>query len=102
MVKTINIGKFKSTWVLKHRWEKDKSITNWETRQLRKNLQLGIWCKIEKAVGPTKKGKNTEDTVRKTFNKSNLVNCYIVGFNLIVCKAWVNFSFKPTMNLKID
>jgi len=102
MIGKINIGKFRSKWVLRHRWKKDKSITNWETRQLRRNLQLGIWCKMGKAVGPTKKGKNNEDTIRKTFNKSNHVNCYMIGLNLIVCKVWVDFSFRPTMSIKID
>jgi hypothetical protein len=100
MRRKINIGKFKSTWILRHRWEKDK--TDWETRQLRRNIQLGIWCKMEKAVGPTKKGKNNKDTIRKTFNKSNHVNCYMIGLNLIVCKVWVDFRFRPTMTLKID
>jgi len=102
MIRKINIGRFNSTWVLRHRWEKDKSITNWEVRQLRKNLQLGVWCKVEKAVGPTRRGKTNDDTVKKTFNKTNLVRVYYVGLNLIVCKIWVSFRFKTTLNLKID
>lgn len=105
MVGRINIGKFKSTWALRHRWEKgakEGMISNYEGNQIRKNWQLGIFAKRYEVLGPTKKGINREDTVRKTFTKSNHVNCYMIGLNLIVCKVWVNFSFRPTMNLEID
>ena len=76
MIGKINIGKFRSKWILRHRWEKgakEGMISNYEGNQ-----------------------------IRKTFNKSNHVNCYMIGLNLIVCKVWVDFSFRPTMSIKID
>lgn len=101
MVGKINIGKFNSTWILRHRWEVDaKDITrNYEGNQFRKNWQLGIFAKRYEAVGSNKRGKNYKDTIDKTFTKSNHVNCYVVGLNLIVCTVWVDFRFKPTLLL---
>ena len=105
MIGKINIGKFRSKWILRHRWEKgakEGMISNYEGNQIRKNWQLGIFAKKYEVLGPTKKRKNNEDTIRKTFNKSNHVNCYMIGLNLIVCKVWVDFSIRPTMSIKID
>jgi hypothetical protein len=100
MMGKINVGRFKSTWVLRHRWEANdkKDITHkYEVTRMRKNWQLGIFAKRYEAVGSTKRGETREDTARKTFTKSNHVNCYMIGLNLIVCIVWVDFRFKPTL-----
>jgi len=90
IIKT-KIGGFKALWVLRHRWEKgSKSILRNSTANgIRKTLRLSIWAKRYEAVGGGK-GKAVFDT-------ENLVNCYMIGLDLIVCKVWVDFSFRPTL-----
>ena len=90
IIKT-KIGGFKALWVLRHRWEKgSKSILRNSTANgIRKTLRLSIWAKRYEAVGRGK-GKSIFDT-------GNLVNCYMIGLDLIVCKVWVDFSFRPTL-----
>jgi hypothetical protein len=90
MIAKTKIGGFKATWVLRHRWEKDSKSTlrNSTANEIRRTLKLSIWAKRYEAVGGGK-GK-------AMFAKDNMVNCYMVGLDLIVCKVWVDFSFKPT------
>jgi hypothetical protein len=103
MVKKIKIGKLRLTWVFKHFWEKDRDMTtNWDVWMMRKKLSLGIWVERIRVVGPTKHGKNREETIEKTFKNSNLVNEYVIGLNFILVKTWVKFRFAPVMKLKID
>lgn len=101
IVKKINILGIRITWVFRHRWEKDKSLTNYMVWDMRKRYKLGIWFNVDKVVGPVKRGKNRDETVKGTFTDSNLVNNYVVGFNLIVCKTWIIIKFKPTLGLKL-
>jgi hypothetical protein len=102
MISRTKIGGFRATWVLRHRWEEgSKSILeNYDAHQIRKNWQLGIWFKRSKAFGPKRAGKNNDDSIKKTFGSDNLVNCYMIGLNLIVAKVWVDFKFSPTLGLK--
>jgi len=102
MIARTRIGSFKATRVLRHRWEEgsDSILKNYDANQLRKNWQLGIWFKRSKAVGPKRPGKDNSDTVKKTFGSDNLVNCYMIGLNLIVAKVWVDFKFSPTLGSK--
>lgn len=93
----IKIGPFRSNFVLRHRWEKDRSISNYTVWDMRRRFKLGIWFERSKAVGPIRKGINREETVNRTFTKSNYVNTYMFGMDLIVCKCWIDFSFKPKM-----
>ena len=90
MIAKTKIGSFKATWVLRHRWEKGSKSTlrNSTANDIRKTLKLSIWAKRYEAVG---RGKG-----KTMFAKENMVNCYMVGLDLIVCKVWVDFSFKPT------
>lgn len=99
MVRKLKIGSFNSTFVFRHRWEKNDDRCDWEIRQLRREYKLGIWFKKGQAVGLVRKGKDREETIKKTFTKSNHVNCYMIGMDLIFCKMWVDFSFKPLMKL---
>lgn len=91
MIKAFKSKSFQISFVLRHRWEDGSGSTlrNYTANEIKKKLQLGIWVKHYKAVG-TAKGKST-------FQESNLVNCFMIGLNLIVCKVWVEFSFKPTL-----
>ena len=104
MVKRIKIGPFRSTWVLRHRWEpgaKDGVLSsNYEAHKLRTTLRLGIWAKRSKVVGPTKRGKDGKIVASETFNKNNMVYSYMIGFELIVCRVWVDFTLRPTLGTK--
>jgi hypothetical protein len=104
MVKSIKIGSFRSTWVLRHRWEpgaKDGVLSsNYEAHKLRTTLRLGIWGRRSKVVGAAKRGKNASETAQNTFNKHNMVYNYMIGLDLIVCRIWVDFTFRPTLGRK--
>lgn len=104
MVGRTKIGKFRATWVLRHRWEKGAKDgilgDNYEAHKIRTELQLGIWAKKSRVVGLVKRGSNRDKTIKKTFGADNLVNNYMIGLNLIVCKVWVDFTFKPTFGKK--
>lgn len=99
MVKKIKIGRFRSTLVLRHRWESDQSISNYEIWRMRKEYKLGAWFKINKTVGTVKRGQDSQETAKKTFVSDNLVNTYMIGLDLIVCKMWVDFRFNPVLEL---
>jgi hypothetical protein len=102
MIARTRIGSFKATWVLRHRWEdgSDSILENYDAYNIRRKWSLGIWAKRSRAVGPRRAGKNNSDTVKKTFGSANLVNCYMIGLNLIVAKVWVDFKFSPTLGSK--
>lgn len=100
VIKKIKIGPLRLTWVLRHIWEKDKDITNYTVWSMRKRPELGIWFNSESAVGSVKKGKDKNETVNKTFNKSNHVKIYTIGLKLFVCHTWVTIQLKPTLGLK--
>jgi hypothetical protein len=106
MVRRIKIGSFRASFVLRHRWEKDSDsmIINYEANNIRKNWQLGIWVKKYEVVGKVRLPENVwvkDEVVKETFSDKNLVNNYMIGLNLIVCKVWVDFTFKPTFEIKI-
>ena len=101
MIKRIKIKDFRISFVLRHRWEKGNGISNYTSTQMKKEWNLGIWVKRNKVVGQVKKGKDRDTTIEETFNEVNLVNNYMIGLNLIVCKVWVDFTFKPTFKTKI-
>lgn len=80
MITKFKIGKIKFTIVFKHKWD-NKSSYNPEFRE----YNVGLWFKNVKIVG------------RNNFNNpkewnSNLVNDYVIGINLIICKAWISFN----------
>jgi hypothetical protein len=101
MVTRFNIFKIKAVFVVRHIWEEDRSIANWPVYQMRKTPTLGIWFKRNKLVGPVRKSKTAAETVNKTFSSSNLVNEYIIGLDLIVCKSWIAITTKPSLTIKI-
>lgn len=100
-VKEFKIGPARFTWVLRHRWEKDRDLTNYTVWEMRRRLKLGVWYEKSEVVGPVRRGKHKDETVKNTFTESNLVNDYAIGLDLIVCKTWVSFTFKPVFGIKI-
>jgi hypothetical protein len=102
MIAKTKIGSFRATWVVRHRWEEgsESILQNYDAHQIRKNWQLGIWFKRSRAVGRKRVGKDNADSIKKTFGEGNIVNCYMVGLNLIVAKVWVDFNFRPTLGSK--
>jgi len=99
MIKRIKSKKISFIWVFRHRWEEDKSLTNYTVWEMRNNYKLGFWFKISQAVGRIKRKSTKEETIKSTFNESNYVNMYQLGVNLLVCKTWIEFSFKPILTL---
>ena len=89
MIKHIKIGKCNITLVLRHRFEKkrrfDRTFTKWE---------IGLWFKKDKMVGV-----NSFDKPENW--KNNHVNSYMLGVNLLLFKAWINWDFNG-MHLEID
>jgi hypothetical protein len=105
MIRKTKLGPIRATWVLRHRWEsgaKDGVLgRNYEAYKLRSEFRLGIWAKRDKVVGPVKRNDEGKTLVSKTFGPSNLVNTYMIGLNLIVCKMWVEISFRPHLGENI-
>lgn len=92
----INIGKTEFTFVFRHYWEKYENevtgiiekMTTW------RELELGLFYRRIQIVG------------KKNFNKpkewsKNLVYEYMLGINLILCKAWFTVN-RGGMNLNIN
>jgi hypothetical protein len=104
MIAKTKIGPFRATWVLRHRWEKGSKDgilgSNYEGYRLRNEFKLGIWAKRNKVVGAVKRKSGNKADVAKTFSGDNLVNNYMIGLDLIVCKVWVDFTFKSTLGNK--
>jgi hypothetical protein len=104
MIVKTKIGSFRATWVLRHRWEpgaKDGVLSsNYEASKIRREFRLGIWGKRSKVVGTAKRGKTKEETIKNTFGGNNTINNYMIGLDLIVCRVWVDFTFKPTLGRK--
>jgi hypothetical protein len=103
LVKT-KIGPLRATWVLRHRWEDGAKGGilggNYEAHKLRSEFHLGIWGKRSKVVGSVKSGKTKKETIKNTFGGDNTINNYMIGLDLIVCKVWVDFTFRPTLGRK--
>jgi hypothetical protein len=104
MIAKTRVGRFRASWVLRHRWEKGAKDgilgDNYEGHKLRTNWQLGIWAKRDKVIGPVKRKKDGTSDINKTFGGNNLVNNYMIGLNLIICKVWVDFTFNATFGRK--
>ena len=43
---------------------------------------------------------NKEETIKNTFGGNNTINNYMIGLDLIVCRIWVYFTFRPTLGRK--
>lgn len=105
MLSKFKIKGFRVSFVLRHRWEKDSDsmISNYQANNIKMNWQLGIWAKRYQVVGRVRVPQNQwvrDEVIKETFSKSNLVNNYMIGLDLIVCKVWVSFTFQPTFGEK--
>ena len=102
MIAKTKIGSFRATWVIRHRWEEgsDDILENYEAYDIKRKWSLGIWVKRSRAVGRKRVGKNNSDIIKKTFEEGNIVNCYMIGLNLIVAMVWVDFRFNKTLGSK--
>jgi len=81
MVGRIKIGNFTLVAVFKHRFEKRKSL-----RTDFRDWTLGIWFERSKMVG------------KKDFSSpkkwgEGLVNSYMAGVNLLICRFWISWDF---------
>lgn len=83
------------TFVFRHRFEKVKDENNIFDRLMEwREWELGLWFKRYQVVG------------RKNFSNpnkwnDNLVYEYMIGINLLWCKAWFTVC-KGAMNIDID
>jgi len=83
MIKRLKTGRFRFTFVFRHKWDsRDELMDSSEFRDYR----IGLWFKINKIVG-SKNFNNPKEW------KNNLVNDYMIGVNLIICKAWITFNY---------
>lgn len=92
MIKRTNVFGYRINFVFRHKYEKDESFLN---RMEWNDYRLGLWFKKYKAVGKPKKGPAVLG------KGETLTNCYMLGFNLLICKFWVDVSHRP-LTLKID
>lgn len=95
-VRHLNIGELEITFVFRHRWEKfdneGEKIINDMT--MWREWELGFNYRRIQIVG------------KKNFHKpkewsKNLVNEYLFGINLLICKFWFTFV-RGGMNLNIE
>ena len=102
MIAKTKIGSFQATWVVRHRWEEgsDDILENYEAYDIKRKWSLGIWVKRSRAIGRKRVGKDNSDIIKKTFEAGNIVNCYMIGLNLIVAMVWVDFRFNKTLGSK--
>lgn len=92
MIKSTNILGYRINLVFRHKYEKDATFLN---KMEWNDYRLGLWFKKYRAVG---KPKNKPAIIGKD---GLLTNCYMLGFNLLVCKFWIDISYRP-LTLKID
>lgn len=94
-LKEIKILGYDLVLVFRHRYEKDDDGEKLlSSMTMFREWELGFFYKRMKVVG------------KKNFKKpkewrNNLVNQYMLGINLLWCKAWITIS-KGTMKLKIN
>lgn len=81
MIATFNIKKLNFCFVFRHKWD----IENKKLRMLGdfRDYRIGVWFKKSRIVG-------SNDFKTPSEWKNNLVNSYIIGINLLVCKAWIS------------
>lgn len=82
MISKLKIGGINLIFVFRHKWD-DKSRNRFNSEF--RTYDLGIFFRKARVVG----SKNFENP--NEWNK-NIVNDYMVGINLLVCKMWINFN----------
>ena len=86
MVKKITISGWELTFVFRHRWEDESDMISkyeWNT------LGLGIWFKKYRVI---KKPNHAASLLNQ---RAKLVNQYMFGINLLICKFWFTICYRP-------
>jgi hypothetical protein len=94
IVKHITIFKYEFTFVFRHRFEKEDEESLLNSFTMWREWELGFFYRRFQIVG------------RKNFHKpaewkNNHVYEYMLGINLLICKAWFTVQ-KGGMTLNID
>jgi len=82
------------TFVFRHRFEKEDENSLWDRMVEWREWELGFWFRRFETVGK-KNFKKPEEW------KNNMVYMYMLGINLLWCKAWFTVE-KGAMTLNID
>ena len=92
MVKRTSIFGWNLSFVFRHKYEKDLDLLD----KMRWNeYKLGVWFKKYKSVGKPIKGPAVIG------KDGTLTNSYMIGIHLLVCKFWINISYRPLI-LNLD
>jgi hypothetical protein len=83
MVGKLKIGKVELTFVFRHKWDTKSKMMKYNLEF--RDYRVGIWFKVSKIVG----SKNFNNPQKWS---DNLVNDYMIGVDLIICKMWVEFN----------
>jgi hypothetical protein len=76
----LKIKKLNIMFIFRHRWErKDDPYKDFQTVSMFREWKLGFWFKPSKMLGV------------KGFTM-HLVNMYMLGIDLLVCRAWVEWD----------
>jgi hypothetical protein len=82
----LKIGRLNLTFVFRHRFETpDEVIGKFRYRSEFRKWELGLWFRHTKMVG-VKEFRNPKKW------PNYLVDSYMIGINLLLCKAWVDWN----------
>lgn len=82
MVGKLRLRKIRFTFVFRYKWDDiDKMRYNSEFRE----YEIGFWFKKNRIVG-------NKDFKQPKEWANNLVNQYMFGINLLICKMWLTFD----------
>ncbi len=84
-IRDLNIKDCRFVFVFRHRYEKEADGSKIMFRHEFRDWRLGFFFKKNKIVG--KKVLSKPDKW-----KNGLVNYYMLGIDLLICKAWVTFD----------
>lgn len=91
MVKNLSIGKANFCFVGKYRYKKGMKLTD---RVEWRAWKIGVWFKRSLIVG------NKEANNPKKW-KDNFVKSYMLGFDLLLFKGWIEYNYNG-LELKVD
>ena len=86
MTKRMKIFGWRINFVFRHKYEKDLDLYD---KMKWKEYELGVWFKKYKSVG---KPKNGPAIIGKGGTHTN---CYMIGCRLLICKFWIDISYRP-------
>ena len=92
MIQKLTIKGWRINFVFRHKFEKEMELLD---RMRWNKYELGFWFKKYKAIGCPKEGPAIIG------KDSHLTNCYMFGVKLLVCKFWIDISYRP-LTFEID